>query len=74
MKNTGIKRRLGLRGNIVGKVHHCKICSRPMRSVLPTICADCEDKGHVEEIIKTLEDRMKKQLEEEVNSWKLKQS
>jgi len=62
------------RRQIIGRGHHCKICSRPMRSGAPIVCADCEDKGHTHDVIKELEDRLKQIVDDEVKSWKPKQS
>ena len=74
MKNTGLIRRPRIGRSIIGRGHRCKICSRPMRSGAPIVCADCEGKGHTHDVIKVLEEDLKKKVDDEVRSWKPKQS
>jgi len=74
MRKSGVIRRLRIGKQLIGRGHHCKICSRPMRSGQPIICVDCEDKGHTHDVISKLEKALKKKVKDEVESWKRKLS
>ena len=63
-----------IKRNVIGKDHHCRICSRPMRSGAPTTCADCLAKGYVGNVMQELEDALRIKIQNEVDSWKPKQS
>jgi hypothetical protein len=74
MRNTGLIRRRTIGRSIIGRGHHCKICSRPLRSGAPRICADCESKGYVDNVIEELEEALKQKVDDEVKLWMPKQS
>jgi hypothetical protein len=74
MRNTGLIKRPRIGRSIIGRGHHCKICSRPMRSGAPIVCADCKDKGYTDDVIAELEKDLRKKVKDEVDSWRQKLS